>query len=259
MGSLFVSQIERAQVLAVLEPIWLNKTETANRLRGRIEKILDYAKALNLRSGDNPAAWKGGLETILAKPSKIQMIVHHAALEHNNIGMFMADLRVINSMAARCLEFCILTATRSGEARGTRWSEIDLEAALWHIPAERMKAGKPHTVPLSMQVQALLKALPCVVGADYVFPAAKKLRPLSDMTLTTVLRRMDLQVTTHGFRSTFRDWAADCTHIDRQTCEQALAHQLPDKVEAAYLRSNLLLKRRPLMQQWADRCDILQT
>ncbi len=256
IGELIVKDIDRAHVIAALSPIWLTKTETATRLRGRIEKILDYAKSLDLRTGDNPAAWKGGLESVLAKPSKVKQVEHHAALNHAHIGIFMVQLKGKEGAGARCLEFCILTATRSGEARGATWAEFDLDAALWTIPAQRMKAGKAHTVPLSTQALALLRTMPRFT-TDYVFPSTKQGQQLSDMTLTAVLRRMGAGVTAHGFRSTFRDWAANCTTFDRQTCEHALAHQLPNKVEAAYQRSTMLEKRKALMQAWADRCDTL--
>ena len=255
IGDIQPRHVELEHVLKVLEPIWQTKTETAQRLRGRIEAVLDFAKVRGLRAGDNPAAWKGNLDKILAAPSKLkkQTSQHFEALAHNQIGAFIARLQTIDGMAAKCLLFSILTASRSGEARGATWAEIDLKTGLWTIPANRMKADKEHTIPLSKQAIDLIKALPRFENSEYLFTGQSG-KPLSDMSMTMLLRRMELKATAHGFRSTFRDWAGECTSFDRQTMEHSLAHQLPDKAEASYHRSTLLPKRAKLMQQWADRC-----
>jgi len=253
IGKTLVRDVSQAQVLAVLEPIWKTKNETASRLRGRIETVLDWATARHYRKGENPARWKGHLDKLLAKPSKVQKVEHHRALPIDDMGAFMADLRQRDGMAARALEFAILTAARSGEVRGATWGEIDLKAALWTIPGERMKAGKEHRVPLSKQAVALLKALPRT-ESDFVFPAARG-GQLSDMALATTTRRMEVDAVPHGFRSTFRDWAGERTNYPRDIAEQALAHTLESKVEAAYRRGDALEKRRTMMQTWADFCD----
>ena len=256
IGERIVGTITKADVVAVLEPIWQTKNETANRLRGRIETILDYAKAMEYREGDNPAAWKGALEPILGKVNR--EVKAQPSLPYREIGAFMAELRKREGVSPRALEFAILTATRSGEVFGATWDEIDLKAKLWTIPKERMKADKEHRVPLSDEAVKLLEALPRIVGNPYVFPAPRGGK-LSDMALTTLLRRMDETeceagrtgfkdpkrnkvATTHGFRSTFRDWAADETHCPRQVCEHALVHKLLDSVEVVYLRTDFLAK-----------------
>lgn len=260
MGDLNVAMIELPHVLKVLEPIWKEKTETASRLRGRIESVLAWATVRGYRSGDNPARWKGHLDQLLPKPSKVAKVEHHAALPFAEIGAFMADLRKHAGTSARALEFAILTAARSGEVRGATWAEIDMDAAVWTIPEGRMKAGKEHRIPLSAPAIELLKALPRMVGTDLVFPGAKEGKPLSDMALTAVLRRMKRgDLTAHGFRSTFRDWAGEQTAYPREVIEHALAHQLKDKAEAAYARGTLFDKRRRLMQAWADYCDKIIT
>ncbi|MCX5542588.1 tyrosine-type recombinase/integrase [Paraburkholderia sp. CNPSo 3076] len=253
IGKLLVRDIELAHVLRVLEPMWKEKTETASRVRGRIEKILDWATVRGYRAGPNPARWKGHLENTLAKPSKIAAVEHHAALDFREIGSFMAQLRAHEGMGARALEFAVLTAARSGEVRGATWSEIDLDAGVWAIPAARMKAKRDHRVPLSEPAVALLRALPRFGSLDLVFPSTKG-APLSDMTLTAVLRRMNLEVTAHGFRSTFRDWTAERTAFPREVCEMALAHTISNEVEAAYRRGDLFAKRRQLMDAWALYC-----
>lgn len=254
MGDLLVRDVALAHVLAVLEPLWQTKTETASRLRGRIEAVLDWATARKYRSGDNPARWRGHLDKLLPKPSKVAKVEHHTALSGDEVGAFMVKLRQQEGMGARALEFAILTAARSGEVRGATWSEIDLEGHTWTIPADRMKAGKEHRVPLSAAALGLLKALPRVGGTDLVFPGIKG-QPLSDMTLTAVLRRMQVPATTHGFRSTFRDWAGERTAHPREVIEHALAHQLKDKAEAAYQRGSLFEKRRQLMDDWSAFLD----
>jgi integrase len=250
LGSLLVADVQKANVLAVLEPLWQTKTETASRLRGRIEMVLDWAKARGYRSGDNPAEWRGNLAMLLPKPSKVAKVEHHAALPIGEAGAFLAKLREQPGMGARALEFAILTASRSGEVRGATWAEIDRSARVWTIPAARMKAGKEHRVPLSAEALALLEELPLMAGSEFVFPAARG-GALSDMTLSAVLRRMAVDAVPHGFRSTFRDWAGERTAHPREVIEHALAHQLKDKAEAAYHRGDLFEKRRRLMDDWA--------
>ena len=251
LGGMPVNEIEMSHVLRVLSPIWAVKTETASRVRGRIEKVLDYAAAHKYRQGLNPARWKGNLDAVLDKPGDVAKVKHHAALPIYVVPEFMVRLREAVGMGARALELTILTAARSGEIRGAKWDEFDLESGTWVVPAERMKAKKEHRVPLSRQALTLLKALPREDGVSLVFPAPRG-GVLSDMTLTSVLRRMNVECTVHGFRSSFRDWAGDRTHHPRDMIEFALAHTLDDKTEAAYRRSDALEKRRILMQEWAD-------
>lgn len=250
IGKLAVRDIGLPHILSVLEPIWKERTETATRLRGRIERILGWATVRGYREGLNPARWRDHLDQQLAAPKRIAKSQHHAALPVGEIGDFMQRLRAAEGMGARALEFTILTAARSGEVRGARWPEIDLTAKVWTVPADRMKAGKEHRVPLSDAAVDLLAKLPRVAGSDLVFPAAKG-GPLSDMTLTAVLRRMKVPVTAHGFRSTFRDWAAERTNYPRDVAEMALAHTIGDKVEAAYRRGDLFEKRTRMMADWA--------
>lgn len=256
IGSLLVRDIELAHVLAILEPLWRTKTETATRLRGRIEQVLDWATARGHREGLNPARWRGHLDKMLARPSKVARVAHRAALPAAEIGPFIAALRAAEGMGARALEFAILTAARSGEVRGAKWSEIDLDAATWTVPGERMKAGREHRVPLSAPAICLLRGLPRVDGAELVFPAPRG-GQLSDMTLTAVLRRMKVAAVPHGFRSTFRDWASERTNYPRDAAEMALAHAIGDKVEAAYRRGDLFEKRRRMMADWATFCGQL--
>ena len=253
-GNLLVKDIVQEHVLKALEPIWKTKTETATRLRGRIESILDWATVRKYRTGDNPARWKGHLDKLLPAPGKIQKVEHHKALPASQMPAFIKDLRTREGLAARALEFAILCASRSGEVRGAQWAEIDMGQAIWVIPAERMKAGKEHRVPLSVQALQLLKSIPKSEAGDWVFTSATG-KPLSDMALTTVLRRMKVDAVPHGFRSTFRDWAGEITNHPRDVAEQALAHTLENKVEAAYRRGDALEKRRFMMQEWADYCD----
>lgn len=259
IGSFPVDQVGTAEVLRVLEPIWTTKTETASRLRGRMEKVLAWATTSKLRSGENPARWKGHLDTVLAKPGKVAKVEHHEALPYQQIGEFMADLRTRDGIGARAVEFAILTAARSGEVRGATWDEIDLANRVWTIPEGRMKAGKEHAIPLCDAAVKLLEALPREEGNPLVFLSAKPGRPISDMTLTAVLRRMERQeITVHGFRSTFRDWAGETTSFPREVIEHALAHQLKDKAEAAYARGTLFGKRRELMATWEKYCATVQ-
>jgi len=260
IGKLLVRDIGQEHVMQVLEPLWKTKTETATRIRGRIESVLDWATVRKYRSGDNPARWKGHLDVLLPSPNKIAKVEHHAALPYAEIGAFMVELRRQAGMGARALEFAILTAARSGEVRGATLAEVDLDASVWTIPAERMKAGKEHQIPLTADAVSLIRSISRIDGSDLLFPNIKGAE-LSDMTLTAVLRRMFEQgtlkkkVTAHGFRSTFRVWAGEATSYPRDIIEHALAHQLPDKVEAAYLRSTLLPKRIRLMADWSKFCN----
>ncbi len=250
IGELLVRDVKLPQVLAVLEPIWPTTNETAVRLRGRIETVLDWAAARGLRDGLNPARWRGHLDKLLAKPSKVAKVEHHAALAVSEVGAFMVRLRAAQGMGARALEFTILTAARSGEVRGATWAEVDTAARIWTIPGARMKAGKEHRVPLSAEALTLIEALPRMAGTDLVFPAPRG-GELSDMTLSAVLRRMEVPAVPHGFRSTFRDWTSERTNYPRDVAEMALAHAIGDKVEAAYRRGDLFDKRRLMMADWA--------
>lgn len=250
LGGLDIKDVALPHVLAVLEPIWATTTETAVRLRGRMESVLDWATVRGYREGLNPARWRGHLDKLLPKPAKVSKVEHHAALPVAAVGAFMTRLRAAPGMGARALEFVILTAARSGEVRGATWAEIDLDAAVWTVPGARMKAGKDHRVPLSPPAVALLKAVPRMVGVDLVFPAPRG-GSLSDMTLTAVLRRLDVPAVPHGFRSTFRDWAAERTAYPGEMAEMALAHTVGDKVEAAYRRGDMLAKRAAMMAEWA--------
>lgn len=246
-----VDQITTEDVLAVLTPIWADKNETASRVRGRIEAVLDAAKAKGLRSGENPAQWKGHLALTLPKRQKLQR-GHHAALPYAAVPDFVKRLRLVRGMSSFALEFAILTAARSGEVRGARWPEMDLAAKLWVVPAERMKAGREHRVPLSPRALEILETVGQLRRApdDLVFPGQKKGAPLSDMSLTALLRRLKVDATAHGFRSSFRDWAGDRTAFPREVAEAALAHAVGDATEAAYRRSDALEKRRELMAAW---------
>lgn len=250
IGDMLVADIGLPQVMAVLRPIWTTKTETASRVRGRMEQVLDWCTVQEFRKGDNPAKWRGNLDILLGKPSKIAKPQHHKALPIDDTPAFMARLSQQQGMGARALEFAILTAARSGEVRGAKWGEIDLTTAMWIVPADRMKAGKEHRVPLSGAAVAMLQALPRSSG--YVFPAQRGSKPLSDMTLSAVLKRMEVDAVPHGFRSTFRDWVAERTNYQSDLAEMALAHTLRDKVEAAYRRGDMLDRRREMMQAWAD-------
>lgn len=251
IGSLQTAHVTQAHVLAVLEPIWKTKNETAARLRGRIEAVLDWATVRGYREGENPARWKGRLDKLLPAPGKIQKTVHRKALAIDAVQQFMRDLRDKEGVAARALEFVVLTAARSGEVRGVTWSEIDLDAAVWVVPGERMKAGREHRVPLCAQAVELLHKVPRFVGNELVFPSPRG-KLLSDMALLAVMRRMEVDAVPHGFRSTFRDWVGERTDYPRELAEQALAHTLENKVEAAYRRGDALEKRRTMMQEWSD-------
>jgi integrase len=254
-GTLPVADVDTELVVRALRPIWDSRTETATRVRGRIESILDWATVSKYRQGDNPARWRGHLENLLANPSKIAPVRNFPALPWREVGTFMAQLVERDGAAARAVQFAILTACRSGEVRGATWPEIDLQAKLWTIPATRMKAGKEHRVPLSDAAVAVLRAVPR--ESAFIFSGRSHQTALSDMSLTAVLRRMDRgDITVHGFRSAFRDWCAEAegNSFSREVCEHALAHSLPNKVEAAYRRGDLLDKRILLMQAWGQYC-----
>jgi integrase len=248
IGNVFVRDVEQSHVMRVLEPIWMEKTETAKRLRGRLEKVLDWARVRGYRSGENPARWRGHLDTLLQSPGKVQKRAHFPALPFDQLGAFMVDLRKQEGMAAKALELAILTAARSGEVRGAAWSEFDLKEATWTIPAERMKMKREHRVALNDEAVALLKSMPNT--GDLIFKNRNG-EMFSDMAMTAVLRRMGrTDITVHGFRSTFRDWAAESTNYPRDVAEMALAHAIGDKVEAAYRRGDLFEKRRRMMRDW---------
>lgn len=253
IGKLHVRHVTRAHIVDVLEPIWTTKTETASRVRGRIEQVLDWARVNGLREdGVNPAAWRGNLDKVLSSPKKTKRVRNHPALPMEAMSTFMGDLRAIEGVSARCLEFTILTAARSGETRFARWAEIDLEKAIWSVPAERMKAKKEHRVPLSPAALALLESLPRSENTDLLFPAPRSNSALSDMAMLSVMRKRNLEATPHGFRSTFRDWASEHTNYPRELAEVALAHLKGDATEAAYWRGDVLEKRRQMMADWAE-------
>ncbi|MFO1084079.1 MAG: integrase arm-type DNA-binding domain-containing protein [Reyranellaceae bacterium] len=262
IGTLAVQAIDTGLVLKVLEPIWQKKTETASRLRGRIEAVLDWAKVRGYREGENPARWRGHLDKLLPARAKVQKVQHHAALPIDGLNGFMAELRAQEGTAARALEFAILAAARTGEVIGARWGEMDLDGKVWTVPAERMKAGREHRVPLSARAVVLLKELEAETedvrpqdADDFVFTTGASGKPLSNMAMLMLLRRMGRgDLTAHGFRSTFRDWCAERTNFPSEVAEMALAHSVGDKVEAAYRRGDLFEKRCALMEQWATLC-----
>lgn len=268
IGDLATNQITTEHLLEILKPIWGSKAETASRVRNRIELVLDAAKARGLRDGENPARWRGHLDKLLPPSSKAKRTQNHPALPYSQLPRFIQVLNSIEGQSACALKMTILTACRTSEVLAADWSEIDLKAKLWSIPAARMKAGKVHTVPLSDAVIALLKGLPQIQGSSHLFPGARKGRPISNMAMLMTLRRMDHKeledggkgwrdsddriITAHGFRSTFRDWAAERTNYAREVCEMSLAHVVANGAEAAYWRSDLLDKRRALMADWAE-------
>jgi integrase len=257
VGDLDVRAVVLPHVMSILEPIWREKTETASRVRGRLESVLDWATARGYRTGENPARWRGHLDKLLPSRTKVARPKHHEALGIHEVGAFVTGLREIDGMGARALEFAILTAGRSGEVRGALWSEIDLHAKVWTVPSDRMKAGREHRVPLSDVACEMLRALPRFAGPDLVFPAPSG-GTLSDMTLSAVLRRMGVSATVHGFRSTFRDWCAERTNYPHEVAEMALAHTVGNKVEAAYRRGDLFDKRRRMMDDWAQFCACVE-
>ena len=251
-GSLPVQVVDVALVMKVLEPIWTTKPETAARIRGRIESVLNWAKARGYRTGENPALWKGHLSNLLPAHSKIAKVKHHAALPYDQTSQFIAALRRQDGIASLALEFAILTAARTGEIIGARWAEIDLEAKVWTVPASRMKNGREHRVPLSVEALAVLTKVSQGEPEEFVFAGRKK-RPLSNMAFLMLLRRMGHdKLTGHGFRSTFRDWAAERTNFQAEIAEAALGHVVGNKVEAAYRRGDFFEKRRRLMEAWAQ-------
>jgi integrase len=250
-GELPVADIATAHVLQILEPIWQDKPETASRVRGRIETVLDAAKARGYREGENPARWRGHIAQILPARSRLTR-GHHKAMPYEAVPAFMAQLRGREAKAALALEFVILTATRTSEVLGAQWPEVDLDKAIWTVPAARMKAGKEHRIPLSPRAVEILEAVK-PLGQASLFPADKGGK-LSTMAMSMLLRRMKLDCTVHGFRSGFRDWAAECTGYAHEVCEMALAHVIGNKAEAAYRRGDLFDKRRRLMDDWARYC-----
>jgi integrase len=263
-GALPVAAIDTALVTKALEPIWQTKPETASRVRGRIESVLDWATARGFRTGENPARWKGHLENLLPRPSKAKAAArrengrgeHHAALPYAELPAFIAELRQQKGIAARTLEFTILTAARTGEVIGARWDEIDLAAKVWAVPGERMKAGKEHRSPLAERAAAILEEMAAIREGDFVFPGGRAGRPLSNMAMTETLRRMGRgELTVHGFRSSFSDWCAEQTNFPAEVRDMALAHAVGDKVEAAYRRGDLFQKRRQLAEAWARFCS----
>jgi integrase len=250
-----VDTITTEDLLSVLKPIWTAKAETASRLRGRIEKVLDAAKAKGFRDGENPARWRGHLDHLLPRAPKLAR-GHHPAMPYEEVPAFIARLRESDSLSGRALEFCILTAARSGEILGMRWSEVDLDKKVWTLPADRMKAGREHRVPLSARAMTILRNLHEDRSGDFVFPGQARNKPMSKTAMERVLRRMKLDdVTVHGFRSSFRDWAGNVSSFPREVVETALAHVIGDKAEQAYRRSDALEKRRKLMEAWAAYCE----
>lgn len=260
IGDLAVSTIETAHIMQILSPIWAEKTETASRVRGRIESVLSYAKVFGYRTAENPARWKGHLDHLLPKESAVTTVKHHPALPYKELPEFMEKLREKESIAAFALELLILTATRSNETRSCRWDEFDLEEKIWIIPATRMKTKKIHRVPLSDQSLKLLKKMLRFGNQGLVFPGQKNGQPLSDATMLQLLRRIHPDgISVHGFRSTFRDWTSECTTHDSNICEMALAHTIENKTEAAYRRGDLLVRRAELMSDWGAYCDKTQS
>jgi integrase len=254
-GSLPVASVDTTLVMHCLEPIWKNKAETAGRVRGRVESVLDWATVRGYRAGDNPARWRGHLDKLLPARAKVQKVEHHAALPYEDMPAFVAALRQQTGVAARALEFTILTATRTSEVLGAVWSEINPNDRVWTIPAVRMKAGVEHRVPLCDRAMKILKGLGPPSGR-YVFPGQRLRQPLSNMAMLMLLKRMQYEsLTVHGFRSTFRDWAAEKTNTPHEVCEMALAHAIGNKAEAAYRRGDLFERRRTLMADWQRYCE----
>jgi len=258
IGALSVQAIDTTLILKVLEPIWRIKPETASRLRGRIETVLDWAKVRGYRTGENPARWRGHLDMLLPAPSKVRPIKHHAALPYGELADFVHALREREGVAARALEFTILTAARTGEVIGATFDEINTSDSIWMVPAPHMKSGKEHRVPLSGRAIAIVEQMNFSREArdGFLFPGGRRGRPLSNMAMAALLERMGRgDVTVHGFRSTFRDWAAESTNFPSEVVEMALAHAVGSKVEAAYRRGDLFEKRQQLMDAWERYCD----
>jgi integrase len=254
IGGLPVHVIDTALVMKALEPLWTTIPVTAGRLRGRIESILDWAKVRGYRTGENPARWRGHLDHLLPAPAKVRTVRHHPALPYAKIGTFMERLREETSVSAHALEFLILTAGRLGEVAGATWNEIDLRNRVWTVPGTRMKSGKEHRVPLSTTAVALLTKLAEVRNSDLVFFGTRPGAPLSRSAVPLIAKRLGVNIAVHGFRSTFRDWAAEQTNFPREVAEMALAHRVGSDVERAYQRSDLFEKRRELMEAWAQFC-----
>jgi integrase len=255
-GALSVQSVDISLVLKALEPIWTAKPETASRVRGRIESVIDWATARGYRRGENPARWRGHLENLLPRRSKVRRVAHYAALPYPETGTFIAELRQEEGVAARALEFLILTAGRSSEVRRARWDEINMTERVWTIPVERMKAGKEHRVPLSDAAMAVVEKMAEIRQGDFIFPGIRAGRPIGKLSFFLVLRRIGRgDLTTHGFRSSFRDWAAERTGFPAEVAEMALAHVVTDAVERAYRRGDLFDKRRQLMNAWAKFCE----
>ncbi|MCH9004945.1 MAG: integrase arm-type DNA-binding domain-containing protein [Proteobacteria bacterium] len=254
IGQLPVAQVDLVHIVKVLEPIWTSKTETATRVRQRIESVMAWAKVSGYRNGDNPACWKGNLEHALPKPSKVRKKSHFPALPWQEMGSFMADLQLREGVAARALEFLILTAARSGEVRLATWDEIDFDLKLWTISGERMKVGKPHRVPLSEPSLRILEGLPRFQGSKYLFTSPRG-GSLSDMSISSVCRRMKIDAVPHGFRSSFKDWCRSSTAYADEVSELALAHVNSDSTRSAYARDELIPKRARLMADWAKFCE----
>ena len=250
LGEIAIADITVSEVLQILEPIWINKTETANRVRQRIESVLDYATALGLRQGDNPARWRGHLEHLLPKPQKIRTVKHLRAAPWQSMPEIYELLREESSPAAALTQLIVLTAVRSSEARGIRWAEVNLAERVWTIPRERTKANRDHRVPLTDPVLELIKDAP--TSNDLIFPGPVSRKIISDVAVTKILRKAGYDFTIHGFRSTFRDWAGESTGHSWEVMESALAHRIANKTEHAYARSDLFLKRRKLMEDWAE-------
>ena len=254
VGALPVGAVDTGLVLKVLEPIWTEKPETASRVRARCERVLDWAKVRGYREGENPARWRGHLDHLLPNWRKVRAVTHHAAMPYRDIGTLMEKLHANPTAGSCALQFLILTATRTSEALGARWDEIGFDQQMWSIPASRMKTGREHRVPLSARAIAILKEMAKVRQNELVFPGAREGRPISRMALVNLIERLAPEVTVHGFRSTFRDWCAEQTNFPREAAELALAHSIGDSVERAYQRSDLLEKRRKLMEAWAQFC-----
>ncbi|WP_167037933.1 site-specific integrase [Burkholderia sp. Ax-1724] len=257
IGTLDVALVDTRHIVQILEPIWLSKNETASRIRGRVERVLAWAKTRGLRTGDNPATWRNHLDTLLPRPTSVQRQQHHAALPYKDIHSFVIELRAQPGVTAQALEFTILTATRTGEVIAATWEEINLREAVWIIPKTRMKAKREHRVPLSNRAVELLRQMKKTRKSDFVFPGWKAETGLSNMAMLQFLRKVGYSdLTVHGFRSTFRDWCAEMTTYPRELAEAALAHTLSNKAEAAYFRSDMFEKRREMMQAW---CNYINT
>lgn len=259
IGNKPINSISTDDVINVLKPIWTSKNETAKRVQGRIENILDYASAHGYRDPVNPARWRGHLDKLLPKPSRVQKVKHHPAMPYDQVAAFMSTIGAYNSTSSKALQFLILTATRTSEVLNAEWHEVDVAKATWQIPAERMKANREHRIPLSRQALDLLLCLPRIKGNNFIFPGMKPSRPLSNMSLLQFMRGLGYgpsgekgNYVPHGFRSSFRDWTGEVTSYPRDVAEMALAHAIENKVEAAYRRGDLFEKRRQMMQEWAD-------